>query len=84
MARYETFAALERIIETGNAHCFHRKPIKANARFLRDQFKGGEDEFIRTDPVLSTLNPKRIQYLALGACLAVGGDATMLDEFCSI
>lgn len=84
MANYETYAALERIVETGNAGHFRQKPIKANARFLRQQFRSGTDAFILSDPVLSTLNVKRIKFLALAACLSVGGCPAMLDDFCAV
>jgi hypothetical protein len=81
MARYETYSVLQRLIETDNARWFHRQPFKATARFLREHWG---DSFVQSDPVLSRLNPRRIQYLALAACLAVGGTAEVLDDFCSI
>lgn len=79
MATYETFAALSRITETGNLDLFRGMAVRPLAKWLRHQFRGGYDGFITSDPILSRLNPRRIQYVALASSLIVGG--AMLDDF---
>jgi hypothetical protein len=84
MARYESFAALQVIVESGNAKFFRGLPPKHVAWFLRKQFKTRRDEFIMGDDALSKLNPDHIEYFPLACVLSCGGDAALLDEFCSI
>lgn len=80
-ATYETYAALSVIVDSGNAAHFWKRDPKTTARFLRRQFRD-RDEFVTSDPVLSRLNVKRIQWLALAATLCDGGDVRDLDPFC--
>lgn len=83
MANYETYAAYERIIETGNAHHFRNIEPKDNAEFLKQAFKSGSDSFIQSDSVLSKLDFRKIKLFPLACCLSCGGDRATLDLFCA-